>query len=72
MSPATLSESPFGVHRVAAPEGVLPYQAQRLELVSPLRPHEVRLAVEALNLDSASFYQLKEEAAGDLGVLKAR
>ena len=34
----TLQESPFGVHRVVAPEGVLPYQAQRLEASSPLRP----------------------------------
>jgi L-erythro-3,5-diaminohexanoate dehydrogenase len=72
VSEATLTESPFGVHRVVEPAGVLPYQARRLETASPLRPHEVRIAVEKLNLDSASFFQLKEEALGDLEALKAR
>ena len=72
MTSPTLTESPFGVHRVVAPAGVLPYQAQTLEAVSLLRPHEVRIDVEALNLDSASFVQLKNEANGDLEALKAR
>ncbi|MEB3221918.1 MAG: L-erythro-3,5-diaminohexanoate dehydrogenase [Candidatus Sericytochromatia bacterium] len=72
MTLTALDESPFGVHRVAAPAGVLPYQAQRLELDSPLRAHEVRIAVEKLNLDSASFYQLKQETGGDMEALKAR
>jgi L-erythro-3,5-diaminohexanoate dehydrogenase len=67
-----LTESPFGVHRVVAPHGVLPYQAQQLETTSALRPHEVRIAVEALNLDSASFMQLKQEAGGDLEAVKQK
>lgn len=65
-----VAESPFGVHRVAEPAGVLPYQARRLETTSPLRDHEVRIAVEKLNLDSASFYQLREEAGDDLDALR--
>lgn len=63
-------ENPFGAHRVVEPAGVLPYQARVLEVDSPLRPHEVKIAVEALNLDSASFTQLKGEAGGDLEAVK--
>jgi L-erythro-3,5-diaminohexanoate dehydrogenase len=72
MTTPTLTESPFGVHRVVAPAGVLPYQAQTLEAGSALRPHEERIDDEAPNLDSASFVQLKNEAGGDLEALKAR
>ena len=74
MIPSTdsLPESPFGVHRVVEPAGVLPYEARRLETESLLRPHEVRLSVEKLNLDSASFAQLKGETQGDLDALKQR
>ncbi|MDB5101706.1 MAG: L-erythro-3,5-diaminohexanoate dehydrogenase [Cyanobacteria bacterium RYN_339] len=63
-------ESPFGVHRVLEPAGVLPYQAQRLDPLAPLHPHEARIAVEALNLDSASFLQLKQLVHGDLEAVK--
>lgn len=66
------TESPFGVHRVLEPAGVLPYQAHRLDVAMPLQPLEVRISVEKLNLDSASFFQLKEETHGDLDALKGR
>lgn len=71
MPTQSFTESPFGVHRVVEPAGLLPYQAHRLELATPIRPHEVRVAVEALNLDSASFTQLKQAAQGDEDALKA-
>jgi L-erythro-3,5-diaminohexanoate dehydrogenase len=49
---------PVGVHRVLEPVGVLPQQAQRLDTRRELWPDEVRLRVERLNLDAASYRQL--------------
>lgn len=72
MSAQTVTESPFGVHRVLMPAGVLPYEAQVLDAHAPLKPHEVRIDVEALNLDSASFKQLMTETGHDPVTLKAR
>lgn len=68
----TATESPFGAHRVLAPAGVLPYEAQVLDAHAPLWPNEVRIDVEALNLDSASFKQLMTESGHDPVSLKAR
>jgi L-erythro-3,5-diaminohexanoate dehydrogenase len=49
---------PIGVHRVLAPVGALPQQAARLDTRRDLWPDEVRVRVERLNLDAASFRQL--------------
>ncbi len=57
--------NPFGAHRAVEPEGSLPYTAQQLDPGLPLHPGEALLDVEALNIDSASFKQLLEEAGGD-------
>ena len=61
----TVTTSPFGTHRAIEPAGSLPYAAQRLDTALPLRPGEALDAVEALNIDSASFTQLIGEADGD-------
>ncbi|MEB3187971.1 MAG: L-erythro-3,5-diaminohexanoate dehydrogenase [bacterium] len=66
----TVPTSPFGLHRVVSPEGVLPYSAEVLDATSPLRETEFRVAVEALNLDSASFVQLLEASGHDPDRLK--
>jgi L-erythro-3,5-diaminohexanoate dehydrogenase len=62
------SASPIGLHRVLAPAGVLPQAAERLDAESPLWPDEVRVSVEVLNLDAASYRQLAgahpDEAGG--------
>jgi L-erythro-3,5-diaminohexanoate dehydrogenase len=50
--------SPIGLHRVVAPLGVLPQAAERLDATSAIWPDEVRVAVEVLNLDAASYRQL--------------
>lgn len=56
---------PAGTHRVLDPAGVLPQQAARLDTRPELWPDEVRVRVERLNLDAASFRQLQRVHAGD-------
>lgn len=57
---------PFGSHRVLEPKGVLPQPAWKIDN----RPdhvfgNEILVNVEVLNIDSASFTQIKEQAGGD-------
>ncbi len=52
--------SPLGLHRVVTPSGVLPQAAWRLDARADLWADEVRIDVERLNLDAASFRQLTE------------
>ncbi|SDY96837.1 L-erythro-3,5-diaminohexanoate dehydrogenase [Micromonospora pattaloongensis] len=57
--------SPVGLHRVIEPVGVLPQAAQRLDSRPEIGPDEVRVRVERLNLDAASFRQLADKHGGD-------
>src|SRR3954453_20004723 len=57
--------SPVGLHRVLSPPGVLPQAAERLDTRRELWADEVRIRVERLNLDAASFRQLERVHAGD-------
>jgi L-erythro-3,5-diaminohexanoate dehydrogenase len=57
--------SPVGLHRVLAPAGVLPQAAERLDTRRELAADEVRVRVERLNLDAASFRQLERKHGGD-------
>lgn len=57
--------SPIGLHRVLEPAGVLPQAAQRLDSSPQLAPDEVRIKVERLNLDAASYHQLRENHSGN-------
>ncbi|ADD43604.1 Zn-dependent alcohol dehydrogenase [Stackebrandtia nassauensis] len=59
------SGSPIGLHRVLEPVGVLPQAALRLDASPEIRPDEVRIRVERLNLDAASYRQLREAHDGD-------
>ncbi len=63
--------SPVGLHRVIAPEGVLPQAAERLDASPALWPDEARVRVERLNLDAASFRQLQQEYPGDGAQVRA-
>lgn len=57
--------SAVGLHRVLEPAGVLPQAAWRLDSSPAICPDETRLRVEWLNLDAASYRQLREAHAGD-------
>ncbi len=62
---AERKSSPVGLHRVLSPTGVLRQAAERLDTSRELWPDEVRIRVERLNLDAASFRQLERTHDGD-------
>ena len=65
--------NPYGTHRVLEPKGVLPQAAQKLDNdMSMLYDNELLINVQALNIDSASFTQIKKAAEGDLERIKAQ
>ena len=60
-----------GLHRVLEPAGVLPQAAQRLDASPEIGPDEVRIRVERLNLDAASYRQLSGAHGGDGDAIRA-
>ena len=56
---------PTGLHRVLDDDPVLPQAAERLDTRRELWPDEVRIRVEKLNLDAASYRQLERKHGGD-------
>jgi L-erythro-3,5-diaminohexanoate dehydrogenase len=64
--------SPLGLHRVLDPPGgTLPQAAQVLDASPDIWPDEVRVDVERLNLDAASFRQLVDKHGGDGAAVRA-
>jgi L-erythro-3,5-diaminohexanoate dehydrogenase len=63
--------SPLGLHRVLDPPGVLPQAAWRLDPSPAIARDEVRVRVDRLNLDAASYRQLRETYAGDPDKIRA-
>jgi L-erythro-3,5-diaminohexanoate dehydrogenase len=63
--------SPLGLHRVLDPSGVLPQAAWRLDPSPAIAPDEIRVRVDRLNLDAASYRQLRETYAGDPDKIRA-
>jgi L-erythro-3,5-diaminohexanoate dehydrogenase len=55
----------YGIGRVVGEPGVLPQRARRLDASLPLRPGELLIDVDSLNIDAASFKQLIEASGGD-------
>lgn len=56
---------PFGTHRVIEPKGVLPQPAWQIDNTMEIYDNEILVDVRTLNVDSASFTQIKKEAGGD-------
>jgi L-erythro-3,5-diaminohexanoate dehydrogenase len=63
--------SPLGLHRVLDPPGVLPQAAWRLDPSPAIAPNEIRVRVDRLNLDAASYRQLRETYAADPDKIRA-
>ncbi|WP_404382751.1 L-erythro-3,5-diaminohexanoate dehydrogenase [Knoellia locipacati] len=71
-SSPTGTSSPLGVHRVLEPAGeYLPQAARVLDARPELWDDEVRIDVETLNLDAASFRQLHDKHGGDGSAIRA-
>lgn len=62
----------FGIHRSLHPAGALPQQAQVLDATSPLRADELAITVEYLNIDSASWHQIRTSVGGDPDAMRSR
>jgi L-erythro-3,5-diaminohexanoate dehydrogenase len=60
-----------GLRRVIEPAGVLPQAAWRLDARPEIGADEVRIRVERLNLDAASFRQLAEKHGGNGAAVRA-
>lgn len=55
----------YGTHRVIEPKGVLPQPAWKIDNTMEIYDNEILIDVQTLNVDSASFTQIKKEAGGD-------
>jgi L-erythro-3,5-diaminohexanoate dehydrogenase len=56
----------YGVHRVIEPKGVLPQPANKIDNnMDEIYDNEILIDVITLNIDSASFTQIEEQAGGD-------
>jgi L-erythro-3,5-diaminohexanoate dehydrogenase len=64
-------QSALGLHRVIDPPGVLPQAAWRLDPDPAIASDEVRVRVDRLNLDAASYRQIRETYAGDPDKIRA-
>lgn len=55
----------YGTHRALEPKGVLPQPAWKIDNSMEIYDNEMLIDVHTLNVDSASFTQIKKEAGGD-------
>jgi len=62
---------PYGLRRVVGAAGELPQRAERLDPDLPLGEDELLIAVEALNVDAASFRQIEGAVGRDPAAIGA-
>lgn len=63
--------NPFGSHRVIEPKGVLPQPANVIDnSMNRIWDNEILVDVDILNIDSASFTQIKEKTNGEIEAIK--
>jgi L-erythro-3,5-diaminohexanoate dehydrogenase len=60
-----MSHDDFGLGRVVSEPGVLPQRARAVDPSLPLRPSELLIDVQTLNIDAASFKQMKDACGSD-------
>lgn len=60
----------FGTHRVIEPLGVLPQTAKKIDNTMSLYDNELLIDVDTLNIDSASFTQIKQACHSDIEKMK--
>jgi L-erythro-3,5-diaminohexanoate dehydrogenase len=64
--------SKYGTHRVIEPKGALPQPAKKISNDMNIYDNEILIDVDYLNIDSASFTQLREEADDDMERVKKK
>lgn len=62
--------NPYGTHRVIEPKGVLPQPALKIDNTMEIYDNEILINVQTLNVDSASFTQISDQAGGDVEKIK--
>lgn len=61
---------PYGTHRVISPSGSLPQAALKLDNDMKCLDNEILISVETLNIDSASFAQIKTATNSNLKLME--
>ena len=64
--------SKYGIHRVIEPQGVLPQAAAKIDNKMEIYANEILIDVLSLNIDSASFTQIKNDVDADPDKIAAR
>ena len=62
---------PLGTHRVVDPPGAMPQNARKLDNTPIAHENEILCDVDTLNIDSASFKQIRDVCNGDADAIAA-